>query len=104
MLKTIRNFVLERRRDVHRRRQQISEEDDTREPLDASEAPPQPTEPQLDERPVPTILGKLSRCDPATRYGFVELSGGSGGAFLHATTLVDTSVGTLLPGVRIGSR
>jgi cold shock CspA family protein len=103
MLKTIRNYVLERR-DVHRRRRQILEEDDMREPLDACEAPPQPAEPQLGERPVPTIWGKLKRYDPAKRYGFVDLSDGSGGAFLHAASLVDTSVGTLLPGVRIQTR
>ena len=103
MLKIIRNFVLERR-DVQRRCRQIPELDDTREPLDASEAPPQPAEPQLGERPVPTIWGKLKRYDPAKRYGFVELSDGSGGAFIHATWLVDTRHRTLLPGVRIGSR
>jgi cold shock CspA family protein len=103
MLKTIRNFILERR-DVHRRRRQIPEEDDMREPLDASKAPPQPAEPQLGERPVPTIWDKLKRYDPAKRYGFVDLSDGSGGAFLHATSIVDTSGVTLLPGVRIESQ
>src|SRR5262245_34293316 len=59
MLKTIRKFVRERSRDVHRRRRPISEDDDTREPSDASEAPQQSAEQQLDEPPAPTVWGKV---------------------------------------------
>jgi cold shock protein len=103
MLKTIRNFVLERRRDVHRRRRQMLEEDDTREPQD-SEATPQPAAQQLDEPPAPTIWGKVKWYNPLKRYGFVELSDGSGDAFLHATALAKISPDTLQTGVRLEFR
>src|SRR5215469_10043056 len=104
MLKTIRNFVVERRRDIHRRSRLSVAEDDTREPSDASEIPQQPAEPQLDEPPAPTVWGKVKWYNPLKRYGFVELSDGSGAAFLHATALADIDSGTLQPGVRLEFR
>src|SRR5271169_2707679 len=43
--------------------------------------------------------------DPALkRYGFVELSDGSGDAFLHASAVVGVSIGALQPGVTIEFR
>jgi CspA family cold shock protein len=104
MLKTIRKFVRERSRDVHRRRRPISEDDDTREPSYASDAPQQSAEQQLDEPPAPTVWGKVKWYNPLKRYGFVELSDGSGDAFLHATALADIDSGTLQPGVRLEFR
>lgn len=104
MLKTIRKFVLERSRDVYQRRRQILEEDGTREPQDAPEAPPQPAEPQPDEPAAPTVWGKVKWYSSIKRYGFVEFSDGSGDAFLHATALADISTGTLQPGVRLELR
>src|SRR5215813_14871440 len=104
MLKTIRKFVLERRRDVHRRRGPIVEDNDTRESQDASEAPLRPAAPQLDEPPVPTVWGEVKWYNPLKRYGFVELSDGSGDAFLHANALADIDSGTLQPGVRLEFR
>ena len=104
MLKTIRKFVLERRRDVHRRRRPIVEDNDTRESQDASEAPLRPAEPQLDEPPVPTVWGEVKWYNPLKRYGFVELSDGYGDAFLHATALASINAGTLQPGVRLEFR
>jgi cold shock protein len=98
MLKTIRNFVLQRRRDVHQRRRQIPENDDSREPREASEAPQQPAEPQLDEPPAPAVWGKVKWYSPEKRYGFVELSDGSGDAFLHATALAGIGISSLQPG------
>jgi CspA family cold shock protein len=38
------------------------------------------------------------------RYGFVELSDGSGDAFLHASALAGISVDALQPGVTIEFR
>jgi CspA family cold shock protein len=38
------------------------------------------------------------------RYGFVELSDGSGDAFLHASAVVGVSIGALQPGVTIEFR
>jgi CspA family cold shock protein len=98
MLKTIRNFVLERRRDVHQRRRQILEDDDSREPREASEPPQQPAQPQLGEPSAPAVWGKVKWYNPEKRYGFVELLDGSGDAFLHATALAGIGVGTLRPG------
>ena len=98
MLKTIRKFVLERSRDVYRRRRQILEEDDTREPPDPLEVPPQLAEPQRDVATGPTFWGKVKWYSSVKRYGFVELSDGSGDAFLHATALASSGISTLRPG------
>jgi CspA family cold shock protein len=38
------------------------------------------------------------------RYGFVELSDGSGDVFLHATALAQSNIGTLEPGVTLEFR
>ena len=96
MLKTIRNFILER--NIHRRRRQILEDDESGEPREASEALQQPAEPQLDEPSAPAVWGKVKWYNPEKRYGFVERSDGSGDAFLHATALAGIGVSTLRPG------
>ena len=136
MLKTITKFVVERRRLVRQRRQQVIEEGDSGDPAGYSEVPqregdngdpsrhsevqqregdnsdssrhskvpPQLAKPQLDAPPTPTVWGKLKWYNPAKRYGFVELSGGSGDAFLHASALAGISVDALQPGVTIEFR
>ena len=121
MLKTIRKFVVERRRLVRQRRQQVIGEansDDapshsevrrnmrgtTATPLSHPEVPPQVAEPQLNEPPAPTVWGKLKWYNARKRYGFVELSDGSGDAFLHASALAGISIGALQPGVTIEFR
>src|SRR5580704_12121842 len=167
MLKTITKFVVERRRLVRRRRQQVMEEGDNGDPAGHSEVlqregdnsepsgysgalqregdnvdlsghsevpqredngdpsrhsevhpregdnsdsarhskvPPQLAEPQLGEPPAPTVWGKLKWYNPERRYGFVELSDGSGDAFLHASALAGISIGALQPGVTIEVR
>ena len=75
MLKTITKFVVERRRLVRQRRQQVIEEGnsggparqsrsrpqreaDNSDPLSHPEVPPQLAEPQLGEPPAPTVWGK----------------------------------------------
>jgi hypothetical protein len=83
MLKTIRRFVLERSRDVHRKRRPISEDDDMREPSDASEAPQQSAEPQLDEPPAPTVWGKVKWYNPLK--GTALSSSRTGPAMLSST-------------------
>ena len=98
MLKTIRNFVLERRRDLHQRRRQIPEDEDSRETREASEAPQQTAGPQIDEPLAPAVWGKVKCYSPEKRYGFVERSDGSGDAFLHATALAGIAISTLRPG------
>ena len=120
MLKTITKFVVERRRLVRRRRQQVIEEGDSGDPEGQSEVqqregdnsdtskhsnvPPQLAKPQLGEPPAPTVWGKLKWFNPGKRYGFVELSDGSGDAFLHASAVVGVSIGALQPGVTIEFR
>jgi CspA family cold shock protein len=116
MLKTIKKFVVERRRWVRQRRQQIigeansgdassqsgvppPREGDNGDPLSHPEVPPQLAETQLGEPPAPTVWGKLKWFNPGKRYGFVELSDGSGDAFLHASALGGMSIGALQPGV-----
>ena len=114
MLKTITKFVVERRRLVRQRRQQVireadgdgasshsevpQREGDNSDPLSHPEVPPQLAETQLGEPPAPTVWGKLKWFNPGKRYGFVELSDGSGDAFIHATALAGIGVSTLQPG------
>jgi cold shock protein len=136
MLKTITKFVVERRRLVRQRRQQVIEEGDSGDPAGHSEVPqregdngdpsrhsevqqregdnsdssrhskvpPQLAEPQLGEPPAPTVWGKVKWYNALKRYGFVELSDGSGDAFLHASALAGISVEALQPGVTIEFR
>jgi CspA family cold shock protein len=136
MLKTIAKFVVERRRLVRQRRQQVIEEGDSGDPAGHSEVqqregdngdpsrhsevpqregdnsdssrhskvPPQLAEPQLGEPPAPTVWGKVKWYNAVKRYGFVELSDGSGDAFLHASALAGISVDALQPGVTIEFR
>ena len=121
MLKAITNFVVERRRLVRQRRQRdigeansgdtlsISEvapqkEEDNSDPSRYSETPPQLAKPQLGEPPAPTVWGKVKWYNAFKRYGFLELSDGSGDAFLHASALAGISVDALQPGVTIEFR
>jgi cold shock protein len=121
MLKVIRNFVVERRRLVRQgRRQVIGEansdnaashpeivpqpEGGNSDPLSHPEVPPQLAETQLGEPPAPTVWGKVKWYNALKRYGFVELSDGSGDAFLHASALAGISVDALKPGVTIEFR
>ena len=46
-----------------------------------SKVPPQLAAPQLGEPPAPTVWGKVKWYNALKRYGFVELSDGSGDAF-----------------------
>jgi cold shock protein len=120
MLKNITKFVVERRRLVRQRRQQVireadgdgasshsevpQREGDNSDSSRHSKVPPQLAEPQLGEPPAPTVWGKLKWFNPGKRYGFVELSDGSGDAFLHASAVVGVSIGALQPGVTIEFR
>jgi len=136
MLKSITKFVVERRRLVRQRRQQVireangdgasshsevpQREGDNGDPSRHSEVPqrdgdnsvssrhskvpPQLGEPQLGEPPAPTVWGKVKWYNALKRYGFVELSDGSGDAFLHASALAGISIDALQPGVTIEFR
>jgi len=92
MLKTFTKFVLQRRG----RTQRVVKDDYTIDPASGSESPTQPAE--LDEPSSPPVSGKVKWYNPAKRYGFVELTDGSGDAFLHATTLSSIDINSLQPG------
>src|SRR5215469_2611454 len=98
MLKRITKFVLERCKTVQQSRQQVVEDDDARDPTNASNDLAQPAEPQLDEPSSQPVSAKVKWYNPDKRYGFVVLSDGSGDAFLHATALPGLGASTLQPG------
>jgi CspA family cold shock protein len=72
--------------------------------LSDPEVPPQLAKTQLGEQPAPTVWGKVKWYNALKRYGFVELSDGSGDAFLHASALAGITVDALKPGVTIEFR
>ena len=112
MLKAITNFVVERRRLVRPPRRQVTgeansdgaashsvvvprQEGDNSDPLSHLEVPPQLAETQLGNPLTPTVWGKVKWYNAVKRYGFVELSDGSGDAFLHASALAGIRVDAL---------
>src|SRR5215472_6443966 len=104
MLKRITKFVLERRKTVQQSRQQVVEDDDARDPTNASNDLAQPAEPQFDEPSSQPVSAKVKWYNPDKRYGFVVLSDGSGDAFLHATALAGLGIRTLQPGETLALR
>jgi len=105
MLNAIRNFV--RQRSQHAQQQQIRpqvvEDDDMKDLRSHSEVPLQLAEPQLEEPSGQPVWGIVKWYDPDKRYGFVELSDGSGDVFLHATALAGIGVSSLQPERRSSS-
>jgi cold shock protein len=97
MLEAIKRFVLERSRDIRQRPQQV-EEDGSSGPSSRSEVTLEGAEPQSEEPSEMPVRGKVKWFNPAKRFGFVELSDGSGDAFLHATVLSRLGVTTVQPG------
>ena len=97
MLAVIKKF-LERGRDLYRGRQQVVEEVGSIRSLGDSEVPLQSTAPQFEEPADPPVPGKVKWFNPDKRYGFVELSDGSGDAFLHASVLGRLGISAVQPG------
>ncbi len=100
----IRKFVLERGRDFRQRRQPVVEEDSPNPLPSCSNVPVQFDGPQIDEPSDLPVRGKVKWFNPSKRYGFVELSGGSGDAFLHATVLGRVDISVIQPGVTLELR
>jgi CspA family cold shock protein len=98
MFKTITKFVLQRGKRVQQPQPQVVGENDPREPASATEDLTQPAEPQLDEPSSEPVLAKVKWYNPDKHYGFVELTEGSGDAFLHATALAGIGINALQPG------
>lgn len=104
MLKTLAKFVLRRRRNAQYPQEQVVEEPDNGGLPNPSEAAVSAPEPPIDKPSCQPVLAKVKWYDPGKRYGFVELSDGSGDAFLHATALAGIGVSTLQPGETLALR
>jgi cold shock protein len=125
MLEAIKKFVRGRGRELPRSRRHVVEEDDpapavgaetesrplevqfeeaSTPPVVAAETEEQLTELQLEQAPDLPVRGKVKWFNPGKRYGFVELSDGSGDAFLHATVLQRIGVELLQPGETLEMR
>ena len=98
MFKAIRNLVRQRSRDGLQDQPLVIEEDDSREPRSDSDVPPRLAEPDLEESSGLVVRGQVKWFNPNKGYGFVQLSDGSGDAFLHVTALAGIGVSTLQPG------
>jgi len=98
MFKAIRNLVRQRSRDGHQGQPQVIEEDDSREPRSDSDVPPRLAEPELEGSSGLAVRAQVKWFNPNKGYGFVQLSDGSGDAFLHVTALAGIGVSTLQPG------
>ena len=97
MFKAIRNLVRHRSRNGQGQRQVI-EEDDSREPRSDFDVPPRLAEPELEGSSGLAVRAQVKWFNPNKGYGFVQLSDGSGDAFLHVTALAGIGVSTLQPG------
>src|SRR5215831_17454417 len=101
MLKTFTKFVLQRRGRTQQPPSRVVEDDYTIDPASGSESQTQAAEPQLDEPSSQPVWAKVKWYNPDKRYGFVELSGGSGDAFLHASALAGIGISTLQSGATL---
>jgi cold shock protein len=61
-------------------------------------AQPEITQPEIERSPDLPVFGKVKWFNPSKGYGFIELSDGSGDAFLHATALSGSGITTLQSG------
>ena len=100
----IRKFVLERGRDFRQKRQPVVDGDSSNPSPSCSNVSVQSDGPQIDEPTDLPVRGKVKWFNPNKRYGFVELSGGSGDAFLHATVLGRVGISAIQPGVTLELR
>ena len=81
MLKAIRNFVRQRSRHAQQTPPRTVEDDTAMDLRSGSEVPLQLAEPLLEEPSGQPVWGKVKWYNPDKRYGFVELSDGSGDVF-----------------------
>jgi CspA family cold shock protein len=98
MLKAIRTFVFKRRRDIRQAQQQVVDEQGPSDPSSTSDVSLEVARPQSEEPLEMPVRGKVKWFNPTKRFGFVELSDGSGDAFLHATVLSRLGISTVQPG------
>src|SRR5260370_27969791 len=98
MLEAIRKFGLERGRDPHQSRRVIVAENGSGHAPINCDVPPGPAEPELEGSSGLAVRGQVKWFNPNKGYGFVQLSDGSGDAFLHVTALAGIGVSTVQPG------
>ena len=98
MLKAIRKFVFERRRDIRQEQLPVVEEPSSSDPSNRSEVASEAARPQSEETSEMSVRAKVKWFNPSKRFGFVELADGSGDAFLHLTVLSRLGISTLQPG------
>lgn len=98
MLKAIRKFVFERRRDIRQAQQPVVEEQGSGDPSNSSDVASEVAGPRSEEPFEMPVRGKVKWFNPAKRFGFVELSDGSGDAFLHVTVLSGLGISAVHPG------
>jgi cold shock protein len=98
MLRAIRNFVFGRDRDQGQG-PEVGVEDDASSGEAVNPNDPLPSAgPESEEPSEMPVRGQVKWFNPAKRFGFVELSDGSGDAFLHASVLSRLGVSTVQPG------
>ena len=98
MLKAIRKFVFERRRDIRQEQLPVVEDPSSSDLSNRSEVASEAARPQSEETSEMSVRAKVKWFNPAKRFGFVELADGSGDAFLHLTVLSRLGISTLQPG------
>jgi CspA family cold shock protein len=98
MLEAIRKFVFERGRDAHQSRRLIVEEDGSGHAPSISDVSPRLAEPELEGSSGLAVRAQVKWFNPNKGCGFVQLSDGSGDAFLHVTALAGIGVSSLQPG------
>jgi CspA family cold shock protein len=98
----IKNLILQKSRDLRQRRRAVK--DDRYDALSDPDVPERSAQPEIENSSVPPVWGKVKWYNPDMRYGFVELSDGSGDAFLHASALTGIGIRTLQPGAMLELR
>jgi len=98
MLKAIRKFVFERRRDIRQEQLPVVAEPSSGDPSNHSKVALEAARPQTQEASEMSVRAKVKWFNPAKRFGFVELADGSGDAFLHLTVLSRLGISTVQPG------
>jgi cold shock protein len=102
MLRAIRKFVFRRDRDERQGTEVVVKDgvkDDASSDASINPADPLPPAGPESEEPSETpARGQVKWFNPAKRFGFVELSDGSGDAFLHVSVLSRLGIDTVQPG------
>ena len=99
----IRNLISEKTRDLRQRRRRAVDEEAHDHPRSDPDVPvgsaqPEIAQPEIERSPGLPVFGKVKWFNPSKGYGFIELSDGSGDAFLHATALSGSGITTLQSG------